>query len=77
MADPVIIETADGAQYSVVESAFRKHYPGVKYKVLGPETPEAFAADVPKPKAKRSHARKKAAAPIAPPKAAEPEDAAE
>jgi hypothetical protein len=63
----VIIETSDGAQYSVVERDFKKHYPDVKYKVVGEETPADFlVTGVPQPKAKRSHARKKAAAPIAP-----------
>jgi len=64
----VIIETKDGAQYSVVESAFKKHYPDVKYKVLGEENPTAFAVvGVPKPKAPRKRpAAKKVAAPVEP-----------
>ena len=75
MSDPVIIETETGAQYSVVESEFKKHYPDVKYKVLGAETPEAFIADVPKPKRTGSaHVKKLAAKPKA---AAAPEPAAE
>lgn len=69
MADTsVIIETSDGAQYSVVERQFKKHYPHVKYKVIGEETPGDFVVTgVPAPKAKRSHARRKAAASIAAP----------
>jgi hypothetical protein len=58
MAASVIIETSEGAQYSVVEADFAKHYPDVKYKVLGDETPSAFIADVPRP-AKRAGARRK------------------
>lgn len=50
----VVIEKEDGSQASVIESEFQKHYPDVKYKVLGPETPEAFTADVPKPKKDRA-----------------------
>jgi hypothetical protein len=73
MANPVIIETESGAQYSVVESDFKKHYPDTKYKVVGEETPADFlVTGVPQPKVKRSHARKKAAAPIAPVETAEP-----
>lgn len=55
----VIIETTDGAQYSVVEADFKKHYPDVAYKVIGDETPADFVVTgVPRP-VKRAGARRK------------------
>jgi hypothetical protein len=63
MADPVIIETETGAQYSVVESEFKKHYPDVKYKVLGEEKPSDFVVTgIPAPKRPGSARIKKLAA---------------
>lgn len=60
----VIIEKEDGAQASVIESEFQKHYPDVKYRVLGEETPAAFSADVPKPKKDRPKPTAKTGAPL-------------
>lgn len=55
----VIIETKDGALYSVVESDFKKHYPDVAYKVIGDETPADFVVTGVPRAVKRAGARRK------------------
>lgn len=60
----VLIETADGAQYSVVEADYKRHYPDTKYTVIGEETDAAFeVVGVPKPKAPRKRPAAKKTAP--------------
>jgi hypothetical protein len=70
--DRIIIEHKDGRTYSVTPKAHAEFYPD--FKVVGPETPEAFVVTgIPKPKRKRSRPKAKDAAPIAAPEAeAEP-----
>lgn len=65
----VIIEKADGTgQASVLLNDFRKHYPDVKYKVLGDESPADFVVTgVPTPKPARKRPSAKKAAPVAAP----------
>jgi hypothetical protein len=64
MADEfVVIEHADGRRYSVTRETHAKLYPD--FAIVGDETPADFEVDVPAPKVKRSHARRKDAAPIA------------
>lgn len=72
----VIIETEDGANYSVDEAQFKRHYPDRKYKVLGAETDGSFAlAGIPRQKRTRSKPKAKGTAPKATPIASEPETA--
>lgn len=64
--DRVIVEHKDGRTYSVTPADAEKHYPD--FKVVGPETPEAFVAKgVPKPKRDRKRPAPKDARPIARP----------
>jgi len=56
MADKSVLirRIADGAEFSVVEADYKKHYPDEKYKVIGEENDTAFElVGVPTPKAAR------------------------
>ncbi len=56
----VIIQKSDGAQASVDEAEFKRHYPDVKYKVVGDEGTTAFElAGIETPKAARPAPRAK------------------